>query len=129
MAADPDAPARPQTKPFAAFLQEQGRGRLHDELSEGLATLVAACQELEKGGSLSLTIKVKPSKDGESVQISDDLKIKAPEPDRQPSVFFTDRHGNVSRNNPRQDELPGVRIVAGSAGQEPREIRKAGEGA
>jgi hypothetical protein len=112
MAADPAADERPQTKPFAAFVQEQGRGRLHSELSDGFAELVAACMEHEKAGTLTLTIKVKPSKDGESVQISDDLKIKAPEADRSPSVFFTDRHGNVSRNNPRQDELP-LREVAG----------------
>jgi hypothetical protein len=115
----------PERKPFAAFLREQRRGALHSELSEKFAELVAACQTYEKGGTLTLQIKVKPSKDGETVQISDQLTLKVPEADRSPSVFFTDGRGNVSRSNPRQDELP-LREVSAPAAAEPRDIKQAG---
>lgn len=103
-----DAPTHAPTlvKPFAAFLQEQRQGGLHGELSDALADLVARCVEHEKGGSLSLTIHVKPNKDGATLLITDAVKVKAPEAPRQPALFFADEHGNLSRTNPRQPELP-----------------------
>lgn len=104
---DEGTPAeRPQVKPFGSFLQESRRGVLHTELSEQFADLVAACRTHGKKGSLTLTITVAPNKDGETLMIGDDLKVKAPQGERPASVFWADEHGNVSTRNPRQPELP-----------------------
>lgn len=97
---------RPQTKPFATFLQEQRGGALHAELSDELAAVVSACMEHERSGELTLTVKVSPNKDGETLTLVDSVKAKKPEAAQRPSIFFTDSHGNLSRRNPRQPELP-----------------------
>jgi hypothetical protein len=106
MAADPVADARPQTKPFAAWLQEQRNGGLHGELSDALADLVAACLEHGRQGTLTLKVDVKPNKDGVTLLVTDEVKVRAPEADRPPALFFADAHGNLSRSNPHQPELP-----------------------
>lgn len=101
----PEADTRPDARPFTQFLQEQRRGGLHQELSEMLAETVAAVTEHGKVGSVTMTLKIKPAGDN-MVQVFDDLKSKAPEGDRAPSIFYTDENGNVSRSDPRQTELP-----------------------
>lgn len=95
-----------QVKPFAAFLQEQRKGSLHTELSDGLADLVRLCQEHGKTGTATLKLTVKPQKDGETLQITDDVKFAPPKGERPASTFFADETGNLSRNPPRQQELP-----------------------
>jgi hypothetical protein len=96
-----DADARP----FTGFLQEQRRGALHQELSEMLAETVAAVIEHGKVGSVTLTLKIKPAGD-HVVQVFDELKCNAPEGDKAASIFYTDDAGNVSRDDPRQLEMP-----------------------
>lgn len=93
-------------KPFAAFLQEQRRGGLHAELTDKLAELVQVCAELGKGGSLTLKISLKPNADGSTMTVSDDVSVKAPEPERGAAIFFADDAGNLSRHDPRQLEIP-----------------------
>lgn len=108
----------PQLKPFAATLQEQRKGELHQELSEGLAELVAAVMEQEKPGTLTLQLKVSPAGDGEQVHVVDKVKVAAPQPDNKPSIFFATAEGNLSRRNPRQPELP-LRKVPSAGDVEP----------
>lgn len=108
---------RPQTKPFSAFVQEQRRGALHGELSDSLAELVAACREHGKPGSLTVTIAVEPNKDGQTVNVTDAVKLKLPEADRGAALFFADDHGNLTRQNPAQPELP-LREVGGGGERE-----------
>lgn len=96
-----------QPKPFTQFLIEQRSGGLHSELSEKLAELVAAVAEHGKGGSLTLAIQVKPLKEAAGqYMVVDEVKVKAPEGDRGGSLFFADSHGNLSRSDPRQPQLP-----------------------
>lgn len=118
----PDGKAeRPQTRPFSAFLQEQRDGLLHAELSDQLATLAAAVSDTNKAGTLTLTIKVKPSKVFGALEVEDDLKVKPPQSDRGAAIFFADEHGNLSRRDPRQPQLPGVvrDVSAPPAGVDP----------
>ena len=93
-------------KPFAAFVQEQRNGGLHGELSEAMTQLVAAVGEIEKKGTLTLTITVTPNRDGQTVMVSDKITVKLPEGERGAAIYFFDTEGNLSRQNPRQIELP-----------------------
>lgn len=93
-------------KPFAAFVQEQRNGGLHGELSDALAELVTAVQEHGKAGSLTLTIKVTPNKDGSTVTVFDKTKLALPEGERGAAIYFIDGNGNLTRRNPWQQELP-----------------------
>lgn len=102
-----------QVLPFAAFLQQQRRGVLHGELSDALHGLLAAVKDTGKAGSLTVQIKVKPAAKGnaEQVLISDLVVVKAPAVERPESIFFLDDAGNLSRSDPRQQELPLVEVV------------------
>lgn len=93
-------------KPFAAFVQEQRNGGLHGELSDALAELVGSVREHGKPGSLVLTIKMAPNKDGSTVTVTDKMKLSLPEGDRGAAIYFIDEHDNLSRRNPFQQELP-----------------------
>lgn len=96
----------PPRKSFAIFIQDQRAGALHNELSDGLAEVVQRVIDLNKAGSLSLNLKVVPAGKGQAaVFITDEVKVKPPE-DRQAFMYFTDGHGNISRSNPNQPELP-----------------------
>jgi hypothetical protein len=56
---------------FAAWLTQQARGKTNAELSEALRTLVAACIDTGKKGSLRLTITVAP--DGDHLIVTDEI--------------------------------------------------------
>lgn len=97
----------PAVKPFGAFLHEHRNAGLHNEAGEALAEVVARVVELQKKGSVTLTINVEPAKgDENSVIVTDSLKAKVPQAPAPPSRFFSDPHGNLSRRDPRQPELP-----------------------
>lgn len=105
-------------KPFADFLAQQGRA--HEELTEGLHKVIAAVEETGKAGSVTLVIKVDPDKKASGVfRISDNVTVKAPTHDRGARIYFKDDTGNLSRSNPNQPELEGLRDVSA-----PAEVRK-----
>ena len=92
-------------------------------MSESLWDLIARVQETGKKGHLILGISIEPMKGDESVLVvSDEIKLKLPEFPRKPSVFYADRNGNLTRSNPNQPELTGLRDVSS---QEPTTLREA----
>ncbi|WP_342640914.1 hypothetical protein [Rhodoligotrophos ferricapiens] len=108
------------SRSFSAILAELDHGRVHDELTEKLADLADAVRDTRKAGTVTLTLTVKPN--GErSVEITDSIKAKLPEGDKAKSLFFVDEHGNLSRRDPRQMEMP-LRDVEAHARQEVRAI-------
>jgi hypothetical protein len=112
-------------KPFAAFIQEQRNGGLHGELSHELAALVTAVQETQKPGTLTLTIKVQPNKDGVTMTVTDKVVAKAPEAERGAAVFFIQGDGNLVRSDPRQLKMSLREVEKPDAGL--REIDAAAE--
>lgn len=102
-------------RPFAEFLQEQRGGAAHNEVSDAFNELVAAVQQYAKPGELTLTIKVKPAATGGgTVFVTDKVTLKAPEGDRPAALFFIDADANLSRRDPNQPELPGMRVIEGA---------------
>ncbi|MFT4225336.1 hypothetical protein [Micropruina sp.] len=101
----------PPIRPFADWLREQANGKTHNELGEALWDLIARVEETRKKGTLALTITVEPmpKSDGNVLVISDNIQLKLPEFKRDASVAYVDRNGNLSRNNPRQPTLTGLR--------------------
>ena len=107
-----------QTRPFADALQSLQRGRTHRELSNALQQLVAAVIDTGKPGTLTLQIKVVPSKDPRVVEVGDRVTVKLPEA-RAASLFYVTADHNLSRTDPDQDELPmGPRAVPSATSQE-----------
>ena len=93
-------------RPFAAVLQDMRQGDLHSELSDALADVVAAALEHRKPGQVTLTLTIKPNPDETTVYVQDKIAAKVPEADRPPSLFFTSERGDLTRKDPRQEELP-----------------------
>lgn len=99
-------------KTFASFVIEQRNGALHAEASETLAELVRAVQDHGKAGTVQITIRIAPgSKGTNTLVVSDDVKIKAPQGDRPAALFFPDDDGNLHRSDPRQLQHPALRRV------------------
>ena len=115
MAAEPrtETPHDPSTgevrpvRPFSEFLMEHQDGDLHDEISEKLNGLVEQVQSTGRSGSVALTLTVKAA--GDMVAVTADVAVKPPKVDRPVKAYFVDGNGNLTRNNPRQPELPGLR--------------------
>lgn len=85
-------------------LTEQRKGKLALEASEALARVVKACRDTGKKGSLTITLKIRPT--ATEMMLSDDITEKIPKPDAAASVFYDDDEGNLSRTDPDQEELP-----------------------
>lgn len=112
-----------EIRPFSAFLQEQDRGRTHDVLSQRLHELIAAVQETGKGGSLTLKIDVKPipGTNAKTLTVTDAIAAKIPAAERPKTIFFVTEGGNLSRNDPTQPVITGLREVEPIT---PTQIRK-----
>ncbi|WP_405676854.1 hypothetical protein OG292_19645 [Streptomyces sp. NBC_01511] len=106
-----EEPEQTVVRPFAAFLQEQAGGQLHDELSEKLHGLIEAIKDTGKGGSISLKIDIKPipNTDGRTLTVTDSVAAKLPRTERPKSIFFATDDGNLSRSDPRQPVITGLR--------------------
>lgn len=118
-----EAPAPPPRKTFNSYVLEQRNGAMHAELSEEMAALVKSVQDHGKGGTLTVTINVKPGAKGtRMVIVTDDIKVKAPRGERPATMFYVDGDGNLSRNDPTQPELPLRRVDVAP----PADLRRAG---
>lgn len=126
--APPDAPDESGHRPFAAWLHEQRRGLLHDELGEKLAEVVAAVNEYGKPGELFLKLRISPAtKHGEGVVVvADQVGVKKPEAPRPESVFYIDADSNLVKNDPKQQAFE-LREVARGRADTPDDPRTAQE--
>lgn len=95
------------TKPFTDVLRDLRFGAAVDEISAEFAKLVQAVETTGKAGELTLTLKLKPSTAG-SIEVTDDVKAKLPALAKGSSLFFATVEGNLVRNDPRQQPLPGL---------------------
>lgn len=106
---------------FVQTLDTLRAGELTDELNVTLRELVKAVDESEKVGSITITLKLKPTKSG-AIEIYDDIKCKMPQADKTSTMMFPTVEGNLQRNDPAQGELDGLRSVEADT----RATRKAG---
>jgi hypothetical protein len=114
---DSPPPEERQTRPFADVLTSLRRGKTHREASDLMQQLVTAVRDTHRGGTMVITLKVGRHKSGR-IEIDDTVKIKLPEPERDASIYFADEDGNLSKDDPQQQEIPGiVRVVNPNEGR------------
>lgn len=92
-----------QVRPFADWLHDQRHGLTHIELGDALNDLIEAVTATGKAGKLTFTVSIKP--EGGMVVVRDEIEVKLPKPDRDPSLFFVDEDMNLTRDNPVQGRL------------------------
>lgn len=99
-------------RPFADFLREQSAGKTHDDLTTGLAEVVAAVKDTGKKGTITLTITVAPlDKNGNALTVTDSIKKAVPQHDRRKSIFYADNSGNLTKDDPMQPTFEGLRVA------------------
>lgn len=98
-------------QPFPTFI-EQVPG-LSEEATDALNDLVHASTETGKAGEVVIRIKMKPigGKAGQ-MELETDVKSKLPQAPRGKTILFATPDNNLSRQDPRQATLDGVRDVS-----------------
>lgn len=81
-------------------------GTFQSHASDELTKLVQAVQESGRGGSLTITIKVKPTTGTrKTLTFEGDFKAKAPVIAPDATLFFPDEDGNLHVDDPRQTRM------------------------
>lgn len=99
---------QPQERPqldYAVFIAQLNNGLSNEELSETLRDAVKRTQATGKPSVITHKIGVALVKGTTTVTVADKISVKLPEFDRPSSVFFSDEHGNLTRENPNQPAL------------------------
>ncbi len=110
----------PDCKEVAALLIEHMGGRAHETASKELHQLIAAVTEHGKKGSLTITITVEAPKghvDGGPLAIGIASILKAPKAVTPAAIYFVDREGNPTRNDPRQLSFDSLREAPAAPSQ------------
>ena len=94
-----------KSRPFIDTLRDIEAGGLLDELSETQHSLIDAIRLTGKGGELTIKLAYKPDGNGQ-MTIKADVKAKEPVLSRGTSLFFLTPEGNLTRRDPRQQDLP-----------------------
>lgn len=91
-------------------------GTLDEELGERLNELVERVNATQRMGSVTLSLKIKPGGPGR-IEIIDDYKVNMPKEERGSSIMFVMPSGKLSRNDPRQAEIDGLKTVEETASE------------
>lgn len=100
-------------------IQSLRYGTLDEELGEKLHELVSRVDASQRAGSITLTLKVKPGGPGR-IEITDEIKVALPKEPKGSSIMFVLPSGKITRTDPRQLEIEGLKQVVD---QETGEIR------
>lgn len=100
----------PAARSFTQTIEALRYGHTAGELDDALRDLTRAVQDREKVGKITITLTLKPGKGGQ-IEIFDEWKATPPKPERSSTIMFATTEGHLSRQDPRQRELPGLRNV------------------
>lgn len=99
-------------KPFTDTLREIRSGLALDELTVSLQQLVLAVRSTGKKGTLTLKIEVGSyERIDAALVIKDTITLALPKIESGGTLMFDTPEGNLSRRNPRQDDLPGISLA------------------
>jgi len=103
-----------EIRSFVETLKDIRHGDVIGDLTVNLLDVVTAVRATGGTGVLTLQIKVKPFSKGDlsTLAITDDVKIKLPRAEKGVSVLFADDRNQLTRTDPRQPELSGLRQPA-----------------
>jgi hypothetical protein len=102
---------------FSRFFEMLSYGDVHDEASRKLTELMRDCRawamdhnKVAKGSmNLKLSFEIDPC---EVVKVGTEISIKKPKRAPRPTTMWLDDNANPVPHDPRQQALPGVRLVA-----------------
>jgi hypothetical protein len=104
-----DTPAAPVAGTFVNIVTALDRGAVIADLDDLMREATRSAQNAASKSKVTLELTIIPNGTGAGdtplFKVEAKCKITAPQTSRQPSNFFVDDDGNLSRRNPRQDEI------------------------
>lgn len=98
-----------QVRPFAAVITEMAGGQVAAKASAALQELAEAVADLRRKGKIVLTIEMSPRKGSDTaLNLDASVVTTLPKPEPIEDVFFAGKGGVLTRNDPRQPEIPGI---------------------
>jgi len=88
---------------FLDVVTDLDDGKVHQKLTDELAKMIAAVQETSLSGAITLTLKAKPK--GREVYVVAEIKAKVPKEGNMATLFFVDKGGSLTREDPAQLSL------------------------
>ena len=99
-------------RPFDAVLREINNGKLVDDITDEMTKVIAAVRSTGRAGKITVTLSLHPSGPcNEQLEVRPSIKGAAPELGRPISLFYINRDNGLQRDDPTQNELPGMRTV------------------
>lgn len=105
---------------FSTFVASLEDGSLHSELTDALRDLVATLSDeaRDRGGKpkgkISLSIELKL--DSGVIEANTEFKVAKPKSVRSKTIFWATPENNLTRSNPKQQELPLRDVTSAGAG-------------
>jgi hypothetical protein len=109
-----------EVRPLFEAVRDLEYSEFLERANKAWTELVRSCASHGKAGQLTLTIDIKPEK-GSMVKVIGDVKTKLPRVSPAASVMFFSPTSGLSRSDPRQMEINGLRVVDRGASAELRE--------
>jgi len=104
-------------KTFNQTVEQLRYGTLHDDLTTAINQLTAAVTTTGKTGTLTLSIKLKPTNNSGQIEVIDDIKLSLPKENKGTSIMFATPENNLTREDPRQLSIEGLRTVDKETGE------------
>ena len=87
-------------------------GAVNDEGGRHLNAAICAVEATGKSAEVTLTLKISPAaKNSEMLKVESAYKVKLPESDRAPALFYVDSNHNLSAENPAAPTRGPVRSI------------------
>lgn len=113
-----DAPPKRAPKTFLQTIQDHLYGHTADDLTTALKECISASETTGKVTSLTLKLTIKPVKAGSGrYDVMADIDTKLPKKEREAAIMFVGPNGDLQTKDPRQQELPGLRVANGPSDQ------------
>lgn len=114
-----DGPA--PSNAFLQVMQTHDGGEVCNELAEAMREATQAVGLSGKAATIEFRVKFTPAARGAFGVVFSKPKVKKSEPERGSSIWFGDEHGNLHRENPRQQTLP-LKTVADPQQAAPKDV-------
>ena len=104
-------------RPFNDTIVALRYGTLHDDLTAALNKLTDDVTRTGKVGALTLSIKLKPTNNSGQIEVIDDIKVTTPKETKGTTIMFATPENNLTREDPRQMSIDGLRTVDKETGE------------
>jgi hypothetical protein len=106
-----EVPPKRAPKTFVQTLQDHHYGHTADEATAALQEAIDAAERTGKQTEVTVKLTFKPVSKAGRYDVRADVTNKLPPKEREAAIMFVGPDGNLQNNDPRQKDLPGMRVV------------------